>query len=336
MNQLNETSGPSHKTRVARTELAERNLSIDRFRGVLVIMMVIGDYLSGIQWVPAFLKHAPDVGFTIADTVAPAFVFVIGLNYGTSFNRRFAHNPVAAYRHFIVRYLSLVGIGAIISIGSLVVGDTPGWGVLLSLGVAGLINLIFIRIPTWGRLVIGTIMLIGYQILLDASMLQSVLEGSHGGPFGAISWAALLVLSTAVADIWRKDQKHYLVAISTLTVAAIVSSVVVPVSKHRVSLSFVLLTLAISAAALLISELISQNYPDKRGFLCWWGENALALYILHLLILAVVVLPPIDWWYVNVPWSLALAQLVAILTFMTLLAIWMKRWRQNARSRKSR
>lgn len=145
-------------------------------QGVLVIMMVIGDYLSGIQWVPAFLKHAPDVGFTV----------------------------------------------------------------------------------------------------------------------------------------------------------------VVPVSKHRVSLSFVLLTLAISAAALLISELISQNYPDKRGFLCWWGENALALYILHLLILAVVVLPPIDWWYVNVPWSLALAQLVAILTFMTLLAIWMKRWRQNARSRKSR
>lgn len=142
-------------------------------QGVLVIMMVIGDYLSGIQWVPAFLKHAPDVGFTI----------------------------------------------------------------------------------------------------------------------------------------------------------------VVPVSNHRVSLSFVLLTLAISAAALLISELISQNYPDKRGFLCWWGENALALYILHLLILAVVVLPPIDWWYVNVPAWLAVMQISFILIFMTFFAAWLWRRRRNSETR---
>ena len=72
----------------AAPRLPERILAIDRYRGLLVILMVGGDYLSGVQLVPAALKHAPDIGFTIADTVASAFVFTVGLNYGPSFARR--------------------------------------------------------------------------------------------------------------------------------------------------------------------------------------------------------------------------------------------------------
>jgi predicted acyltransferase len=65
--------------------------------------MVGGDYLGGVQVVPVFLRHAPDIGFTIADAVAPAFVFVIGLNYGPSFARRMRQGPVPAQRHFLTR-----------------------------------------------------------------------------------------------------------------------------------------------------------------------------------------------------------------------------------------
>ncbi|HEY8911838.1 hypothetical protein [Lacisediminihabitans sp.] len=43
-----------------------RNLAIDRFRGVLVILMVGGDYVGGVQIVPASLKHAPEIGFIVA------------------------------------------------------------------------------------------------------------------------------------------------------------------------------------------------------------------------------------------------------------------------------
>ena len=93
-----------------------RNLAIDRFRGSLVILMVMGDFLSGVNFVPAFLKHAPDIGLTIADTVAPAFIFVIGLNFGPSFARWLRLGQMVAYRQFFMRYLSLIGIGAIISL----------------------------------------------------------------------------------------------------------------------------------------------------------------------------------------------------------------------------
>lgn len=305
-----------------------RNLAIDRLRGALVILMVGGDYLSGVQVVPTFLMHAPDIGFTISDAVAPAFVFVIGLNYGPSFARRMRQGAVRAYRHFLVRYVALIGIGAILAVGATTMAGVPtDWGVLQAIGVAGLICLLLIRLPAWARFVIGVLMLCGYQYLLDASMLAAVLHSVHGGLFGALSWAALLVLSTAVADVWRKGLRPYAICCAVLVVAAGISAVIVPVSKHRVSLSFVLIALAISALAFLVVELGSRVAAKRAGIFCWWGENALVLYLLHLVILAVVVVPPVAWWYTEAPVWLAALQLIVILTVMSVVAWWMHRRR---------
>lgn len=308
-----------------------RNLTIDRLRGILVILMVIGDYISGIQFVPAFLKHASDIGFTIADTVASVFVFVIGLNFAPSFRRRMRAGALAAYQHFVLRYLAFIGIGAVIAGGANMVGQPTDWGVLQAIGIAGLICLLFIRTPTWVRFVIGTLILCGYQYLLDTSMRETVLNSVHGGLFGAVSWGALLVLSTAVADIWRKGFVPYLICCAGLVVAAVISLVLIPVSKHRVSLSFIFITLAISAVAFLLADQLSRNSHKLPGLLCWWGENALALYLLHLVVLGIFVMPQITWWYVEAPSWLAILQLAVIIAFMSLVA-----WRMDSFKRSSR
>ena len=314
------------------TQKPSRNLAIDRVRGSLVILMVIGDYLSGINWVPEFLKHAPDIGFTVADAVAPAFVFVIGLNFGPSFARRFAQDSSAAYRYFLTRYLALLGVGAIISAGADVVGSEGGWGVLQALGIAGLLTLAVIRTPTWARFLIGLALLSGYQYFLDVAMLETVLNTTHGGLFGAISWAALLILATAVADIWRQGRVPFAICIAVLTAAAAVSLLVVPISKHRVSLSFVLVTLALSALVFLLVELAGRTVRDRQGLLSWWGQHALALYLIHLLVLSLFVTPPVDWWYLNVPLWLAVIELTAILGLMSAFAYWLHRRRTDDHS----
>jgi len=314
------------------TETAElnqpRDLAIDRLRGALVILMVAGDFLSGINWVPAFLKHAPDIGITIADLVAPAFVFVIGLNFKASFRRHLRDGRMAAYRHFMMRYLSLLGIGAVISAGASLVARPTGWGVLEALGIAGLITLLAIRLPTWARFLVGLLMLAGYQYALDTSMLDKVLSSVHGGLFGAISWGALLILSTAVADVWRSGTVRYLVCLGALFAAAGFSALVIPISKNRVSLSYILLTLAISALAFLIVKAFSNFRVLKAGIFCWWGQNSLAMYFLHLLLLGLVGLPPIAWWYADAPAWLATLQLVAILGLLSVVA-----WRIKPKSR---
>jgi fucose 4-O-acetylase-like acetyltransferase len=97
------------------------------------------------------------------------------------------------------------------------------------------------------------------------------------------------------------------------------------VSKNRVSLSYVLIALAISAVAYLLAELASRIVTKSAGFLCWWGENALVLYLAHLLILGLLVLPWAGWWYADAPIWLAGLQLAVLLTATSLLAWWMHR-----------
>ena len=312
----------------AAPRLPERILAIDRYRGLLVILMVGGDYLSGVQLVPAALKHAPDIGFTIADTVASAFVFTVGLNYGPSFARRMQRGAGGAYRHFLLRYLALIGIGALIAAGGTSVeGTVTDWGVLQALGVAGLVCLPLIRLPTWARFASGALLLCGYQVLLDTWALDAVLGSVHGGFIGALAWSALLILSTAVADLWRAGSGPFAICCVVLVAVAAVALFIVPVSKHRVSLSFVLVTLAISALAFLLFLLAARIGPVRAGALCWWGENALALYVVHLMLLSFVVLPPATWWYAQAPVWLVVLQLSGILAIMTLLAWGMHRRR---------
>lgn len=308
-----------------------RNLAIDRFRGILVILMVIGDYMSGLRIVPDSLKHAPDIGVTVADLVAPAFVFVIGLTYVQSFAARRAFMGSGVYRYFGLRYLSLIGLGAIISAGSVMTGQPTDWGVLQAIGVAGLITLTVIRLPTWARFAIGAGILVAYQLVLDQWMLPTVLRAVHGGLFGAISWAALLILSTAVADVWRRGLPTYLISCAILTIAAATSLFLVPMSKHRVSLSYVLLTLAMSALIYLGFELAARVVAARPGPISWWGENALVLYLVHLLVLGAVVTPPVDWWYVDAPLWLAVVQAVSILGLMTVVAWWLHRRKLRAK-----
>jgi predicted acyltransferase len=308
----------------------ERNVAIDRFRGALVVLMVAGDFLSGVQVIPDFLKHASDIGFTIADTVASAFVFVIGLNYGPSFARRSLEGVASANRYFLLRYFSLIGVGAVIAGGANMIGQPTDWGVLQAIGIAGALTLLVIRLSTWMRFAIGILVLIGYQLLLDAAMLPAVLASVHGGLFGAVSWAALLILATAVADIWRRGLFSYVVCCVFLVAAAGISYVVVPVSKHRVSVSFVLITLTLSALVFLVIDVLSRRGSGRAGILCWWGESALALYLIHLLLLGAVVTPPVDWWYVQAPIWLAALQLAGIMTLMTFIARWLHRRRLAA------
>ena len=297
----------------------------------MVVAMVVGNFLAGIEIIPSALKHASDIGFTIADVVAPAFIFIIGLNFGPSFARRRNEGLIKAYGFFAKRYLSFVGIGAIISAGSNLVGVPSDWGVLQAIGVAGLIGLVLISLPWWARFICGLVLLVTYQYLINTSMLEAVLESSHGGFLGAVSWGALLVLSTAVGDVFRRGLSPYLALVAALTMIGLISTVFFPVSKHRVSLSFVLISLAISAAAFLLTKVTEKYAPARPGLISWWGENALALYLAHLLVLAPFIQPEIDWWHVQAPIWLVIAQLVVILAVLSLFAWWLQTRRSSAR-----
>lgn len=306
--------------------------AIDQFRGFAILTMVLANYMGGVKLIPSWLKHAPDIGLTVIDLVAPFFIFAIGLTFGLSFRRRFERDGAGkTYAHFATRYLALVGIGALMSAGEALFYTDPSspmdWGVLQAIGVAGLLALVVIRLPTFYRALVGIGILAVYQIVLDNFLLNMTLHSPHGGLFGSVSWGAMLILGTALADLFHDAGKRkwfYWASLAVLAVG-IGLAFLLPVSKHRVSLTYVLISTAVSALLFTLFYILAERFKPDLHLLDAWGKNALALYLLHYVLIGIFFLPNIPFLYASAPLWLVLLQIAFLITMLTLTAYWMER-----------
>jgi predicted acyltransferase len=309
----------------------KRISAIDQFRGFAILTMVLANYTGGVKLIPAWLKHAPDIGLTVNDLVAPFFIFAIGLTFGLSFRRRLERDGTGkTYGHFAIRYLALVGVGALMSAGETAVGANPAgidWGVLQAIGVAGLLALGVIRLPALYRWLIGAVVLVIYQIALDNFLLDITLRSPHGGLFGSVSWGAMLILGTALADLFHDTGKRkwfYWASLAVLIVG-IGLAFLLPVSKHRVSSTYVLISLGISALLFALFHFFAERFRMNLHLLNAWGKNPLALYILHYVLIGIFFLPNIPFLYAAAPLWLVLFEIVFLITVLTWIAYWMER-----------
>lgn len=308
-------------------ERGDRIKSIDQFRGFAILLMVIFNYLSGIETLPDWLKHVPDIGMNIPDLGAPVFVFAIGLTYGLSFQRRSERDgPPAAAGHFLRRYLAFIGLGAIITAGQSALGikaELLDWGVLQSIGVAGLLTLGVISFSTWTRVGIGLGLLFVYQVLLDNIWLDLVLGSQHGGLPGSLSWTAILILATVMGDLFQdQEQRRYFPGLSLgFLVVGFFLTILVPVSKNRVSASYDLITLGFSGVVFLI--FYRTNF--ELDFFSAWGQNPLLLYLVAFLISGLFVMPGVPWWYSEAPWWLIGLQTLTLVSILGGLAVYLKK-----------
>jgi len=294
--------------------------SIDQFRGFAILLMILANYMNNVQVIPDWLKHADDIGYTVVDLVAPLFVFAIGLTYGISFQRRLSkHGAWKTYSHYISRNLALLGMGYLITLIWELSGIQPpsvNWGLLQALGAAGLIALPFMRLSAIWRWGIGLGMLVLYQFLLDRYWLADVLVAPHNGPWGALSWGALLILATALADLFHDEasrKRSFPMASAGLVAAGLVVSIFVPLSKDRASASYELLSLGLSGLVFYLFVLIDEVWHLQLPILSVWGRNPLFLYLLHYVLLALYALPAIPGWYVSAPVWLVVLQLIVMI-----------------------
>ena len=302
----------------------ERDRAIDLFRGLAIVLMVLANYLAGVRTVPAGLKHAPDIGLTVIDLIAPFFILAIGLTYGISLRRRLPRDGTATTAwHVVRRYLGFIGIGAILAAGERLVGESDGsWGVLQAIGVAGLVALPLAFLPALWRALVALAMLAGYQLALDRFWLSFVLASPHGGLPGSLAWSAMLVLATVLAEERSRPRGNLRFFAGSLgaLVAGLALALVSPVSKNRVSASYVLVSLGAGGVLFSAIDLAVRRLRLRLSPLAWWGENPLLLYVLHELALGIVFLPGVPWWYAEAGAPLVVVQAIALLALLTYLA----------------
>jgi heparan-alpha-glucosaminide N-acetyltransferase len=94
---------------------ANRVLSIDVFRGIIIFTMVFVNELAGIADVPLWMKHLPaDVdGMTFVDLVFPAFLFIVGMSIPFAIQARAnkGDSALEIFKHIALRSLGLIIIG---------------------------------------------------------------------------------------------------------------------------------------------------------------------------------------------------------------------------------
>lgn len=101
-----------------------RLLSIDRFRGLCMFLMVCSFVLplfSAFDFLAPIVEHGANgfqviPGVSFADLFAPMFIFVIGLTMVKSFKKREEKfGTRQAYFQIAIRFLGLIGLGALLN-----------------------------------------------------------------------------------------------------------------------------------------------------------------------------------------------------------------------------
>ena len=277
----------------ARGNGPERVEFLDQFRGFTVSMMILVNILSGFAIVPAWMKHATTMGrVTLPDFVIPTFLFIIGVAFELSFLRSLAaHGTARTVWRFIRRSLLLVAFGIL---GSVLLQHNIAleWGVLETLGMAGLIALPFMFLrPRW-RPVIAVVLVALYELISRMGLRAWLLTndaGHLGGIPGGLAWGGVVLIgSMAGSFIRNQDVRGLRVCCAAMAVAGVGTGLLLsrwlPVYKPPVTITYLLLTTGAAAALLLVFSVLNLRFLPFKVF----GVNALAIFMLHGIVLVTV------------------------------------------------
>lgn len=142
--------------------------SIDRFRGFCVFAMLIFQFLKNfpsLGILSRLAEHSLEKGIvilpgmTLADIIAPAFIFAIGLTFALSFNKwQKLHGTKMAIIHYLERALSIIGLGTFLDLCNKVLDSFDGyvlnafdWTVFAFsiVAIIGLVLRFLSLIPAW-------------------------------------------------------------------------------------------------------------------------------------------------------------------------------------------
>ena len=96
------------------SDISERLLSLDIFRGVTIAAMIVVNNLTSWTDTTRFLRltHAEWHGCNFADLIFPCFIFIVGVSSVFSFEKRGRTQSLPRlYRHILAPYGALIRPG---------------------------------------------------------------------------------------------------------------------------------------------------------------------------------------------------------------------------------
>ena len=166
---INIKESPVTKTN-DKVSTTKRIKSIDRFRGFCVFCMLIFQFLKNFPSLGILSRLADHSlengivilpGMTLADIIAPAFIFAIGLTFTLSFSKwQRLYGTKRAVIHYLERALSIIGLGTFLDLCNKVLDSFSGytlnafdWTIFAFsvIAIIGLVLRFLSAIPSWKK-----------------------------------------------------------------------------------------------------------------------------------------------------------------------------------------
>lgn len=300
----------------------QRDLSLDAFRGLTVILMIIVNLQGHGDAAFAALKHAEWNGLTFADLVFPWFLFIVGLSIPLALDRASSGSPwPGVLRRFLVLFILgvvlawlirpvefdqirwmgvLQRIGIVYLACAAIVLARPGMKLAIISAVIIVIFhswLLFVPVDGINSLSVGN----GLNGSLDREYLPGRLLHKTWDPEGVLSTVPAIASGLLGVAVMRwKQSSTKLAPVNPIllgfvgvfyAVAGMLLSGQIPVNKQLWTASFVLLTSGLALVFWHILQLLWARIGDTA--VARWcvllGQTALTLYVIHMLLLAVIV-----------------------------------------------
>lgn len=187
------------------SEYAQRNLTIDIFRAVTMLLMIIVNDLWSVKGYPDWFRHADfhEDFLGLSDVVFPAFLFAVGLSIPYALEGRFIKgvSELSTVSHILTRSLALILMGVFIVNTERGVGEATG----LSFSVYRIIMVVafflvwnaYPKTEHYGRrilfksLQITGVITLGILALIFRDKEGNVFSPGWWGILGLIGWAYL-------------------------------------------------------------------------------------------------------------------------------------------------
>jgi predicted acyltransferase len=262
-----------------------RWVALDAFRGLVIFLMLPVNAAMDFAAIPAWFKHAPAEGATMPDFIMPAFLVALGLSSSLSLRRRIAAGGAPrTWGHALLRYGLLFLFG---TIGFFLVWKQRNWEILQMLGATGALAFPFLFLPPPWRLASASALLLAVEALRPAffdGSYRAWYESGIGGPAGTFALAALPIAASALGELlspkpWKERALIAVLVGGILAAAGLLASLAIPLNKHLLSISYLLLTFGASLLALAAIELIVAAAGREPPLVGALGRNALFAYM---------------------------------------------------------
>jgi predicted acyltransferase len=300
-----------------------RDTSLDAFRGLTVLLMVLVNVQGSGDNAFGFLQHSEWNGLTLADVIFPTFLVIVGLSLPLALDRQHSGSP---WPGIVRRTLVLFAWGVVLSwlirprlefheirltgvlqrialvylAAAAVVLARRGYrlAAALALVLIGLHSWLLLAVPAPGASAPSLVAGEGISGWIDAHFIPGRVFRKTWDPEGILS--TLPAIASALIGVatmrWMRMRGGVstpaLGALAILLIAAgFALATILPVNKALWTGSFALLTAGLGlgtwAGLRLVWPFVGQGRVG--GWLILFGQTALTLYVAHTLLLAVIV-----------------------------------------------